>query len=70
MTLATRQAVLARFVDDADFEQEVRSHPDRVAVELNVDQGYVRWLARLPHNRVAAFRASQRVKERRRRQSG
>lgn len=67
MNVAARQAVLAQFLNDPDFEQRVRSNPVETAAELAVPARYVEWLTTLTPRRVAAFRASQRVKETRRR---
>ena len=66
MTLAARQALLARFVDDPVVEQRVRGAPDEVARAEGVELAFVRWLAALEPRRVAAFRRSRAHKERRR----
>lgn len=66
MSLAARQAVLARFLTDASFEERVRSEPERVCSEVGVELEYVGWLAAIAPARVAAFRASREVKDLRR----
>jgi hypothetical protein len=63
MSLADRQALLARFLDDEDLEMRIRKHPDVVAAELDVPGDFVRWLSQLPVERVVSFRRSRRHKD-------
>lgn len=59
MSVADRQALLARFLDDEALEARVREEPEDVARELGVPVELVRWLAELPAERVASFRRSR-----------
>jgi hypothetical protein len=63
VSLAARQALLARFLDDPDVERRARSDPAGLALEAGVDEGYARWLAALDPRRVAAFRKSRAHKD-------
>jgi hypothetical protein len=63
MSLADRQALLARFLDDENLEMRIREHPDTVAAELDVPSDFVRWLAQLPVERVVSFRRSRQHKD-------
>lgn len=66
MSVAERQALLARFLDDPAFERRVRDDPAAVARERNVPLQWVHWLASLEPRRVRSFRISRQVKARRR----
>lgn len=59
MSLAARQALVARFLDDPEVERRTRADPEGVAREAGVDVELARWLAGLEPRRVAAFRASR-----------
>jgi hypothetical protein len=67
VSLAERQALLARFLDDPEFEAALRADPQAFAELHGVEVDYLRWLARLEPRRVAAFRRGQHTKAARRR---
>lgn len=66
MSAAAHQKVFARFLDDPFFEKRLREAPEAVAASMGATPEYGRWLSTLDPKRVAAFRASQQVKARRR----
>lgn len=59
MSLAHRQALLARFLDDPAVERAVRADPEGAAAREGVEAPFARWLAALDPRRVAAFRRSR-----------
>lgn len=59
MSLAARQALLARFLVDPELERRARADPEDMAREAGVSVEYARWLAGLDPRRVAAFRESR-----------
>ena len=66
MSVAQRQTLIARFLDDPAFEAELRRDPRRIAATHGFELALVRWLAALPRYRVEGFRRSQAVKATRR----
>ncbi len=66
MTLAKRQALMAKFLDDPFFERRVRQAPEAVAGGMRVELEFVQWLLALDPKRIAAFRRSQNAKAKRR----
>ena len=63
MTLAARQQLLARFIDDRGVEAAVRRDPMAAARAHGVEESYARWLASLSGARVASFRKSRAHKD-------
>ncbi|MBO6934917.1 MAG: hypothetical protein JJ863_08075 [Deltaproteobacteria bacterium] len=66
MSLAARQAFLARFLTDPATEKRVRSQPELVAAELQLAPEFVRRVAAIAPERVRSFRRSRVVKAERR----
>ena len=67
MSLAKRQALVARFLTDRALEAELRADPEAAAQRFGVDLALTRWLAALEPRRVRSFRKSRAVKDARRR---
>jgi hypothetical protein len=63
VSLAARQALLSRFLDDPAVERRVREDPEGIAREAGVPAEFARWLSALDPRRVAAFRRSRAHKE-------
>jgi hypothetical protein len=63
VSLAARQALLARFLDDPAVERRAREDPDGIAREAGVPASYAQWLAALDPRRVTAFRRSRAHKD-------
>ena len=61
--VARVQALLARFLVDPAFEAHVRAAPAEVARTHGVDVADAERLARVPPERVEAFRRSRRHKD-------
>lgn len=58
-TLAARQALFARFIDDESFERELRLDPAAVAEQYDAPVSFAQWLAQLDQQRIASFRRSR-----------
>ena len=67
MSLAARQALMARFLTDPEVEAQVREDPAAAAERFEVPLAFARWLAALEPRRVRSFRKSRAVKDARRR---
>jgi hypothetical protein len=59
MSLAARQRLFARFVDDPAIEREVRDHPELAAEQHGVPVEFARWLAGCSDQRLTSFRRSR-----------
>lgn len=60
--LGRRQHLLARFLAEPAFENDVRRDPISMARRFGAPESYTQWLAALAPERVAAFRRTQHMK--------
>ncbi|HHH28050.1 MAG TPA: hypothetical protein ENK57_06860 [Polyangiaceae bacterium] len=63
MSLAERQLLFARFVDEEEVEREVRDDPTEAAARHGVPVAFAEWLAAISPKRLTSFRRSRAHKD-------